>query len=140
MLLKPLNSLGALLGLQLLSSGKKEIPWVSPYTNTMMSSPRLLIYFFTHLQFLQILLSWYETWGSKNIFLPMQIYFKFIWRRRLRLPKCWQLIILSAWALRLQCADPSSKMAHENSSLSFHMLLSLPPSGPSKVIDRNGEK
>lgn len=87
----------------------REIPQVSPCANTKMSSPRLLIYYFTHSQFLQILLSWYESWGTKNIFLSMQ-YFKLIWIRKWRLPKCWQLIILSVWILRHQCSrHPSPK-------------------------------
>lgn len=91
-------SVEGLLGLKLLFPGEGEIPWVSSCTNIKMSSPGLLIYFLSHLQFLQILLLWYETWGTENIFLSMQIYFKLIWRRKGRLPKCWWLIIMSAWA------------------------------------------
>ena len=87
----------------------REIPQVSPCTNTKMSSPRLPIYYFTHSQFLQVLLSWYESWGTKNVFLSMQ-YFKRIWMKKWRLPKCWRLIVLSVWILRRQCSrHPSPK-------------------------------
>lgn len=124
LLMKALNFCWRLLGLRLLLPGEREIPWVSSSTNIKMSSPRLLIYFFTHTQFLRILLSWYETWGTKNIFLSMQIYFKLIWRRKWRLHKCWQLIILSAWVLRHQWYRLCPLKTHENGNLSFLMLLS----------------
>lgn len=115
-------------------SSEREIPRVSSCTNTKMSSPGVLIYFFTHVQFLQILSSWYETWGTKNIFLSMQICFKLIWRRKWRFHKCWQLIILSAWVRAVSTPDSSPKRAHGNSTQSCLNAGFLPPSDPFHTV------